>query len=118
MKYITAEQAGVKSENIEKYLEILEEERLATHNIIMAKGNSIFFEKYWQPFHKDFLHRMYSVSKSFVAIAIGFLEQDGLIDLDDRIVKYFPEESKNQTDENMLSQTIRHMLMMKHLLKC
>ena len=112
MKYITPEQAGVKSENIEKYLKILEEERLATHNIIMAKGNSIFFEKYWQPFHKDFLHRMYSVSKSFVAIAIGFLEQDGLIDLDDKIVKYFPEESKNQTDKNMLCQTIRHMLMM------
>ncbi|MBR2883816.1 MAG: serine hydrolase [Clostridia bacterium] len=112
MKYITPESAGVKSENIEKYIEILKEQRLATHNIIMAKGDSIFFEKYWAPFHKDFLHRMYSVSKSFVAIAIGFLEQDGLISLDDKIIKYFPEESKNQTDENMRNQTIRHMLMM------
>ena len=112
MKYITPEQAGIKSENLEKYLEILEGERLATHNIIMAKGDSIFFGKYWAPFHKDFLHRMYSVSKSFVSVAIGFLQQDGLIDLDDRIVKYFPEESKNQTDKNMLCQTIRHMLMM------
>lgn len=112
MIYISAEQAGIKSENIEKYLEILEEERLATHNIIMAKGDSIFFEKYWHPFNKDFLHRMYSVSKSFVAIAVGFLEQDGLIDLDDKIVKYFPKESENQTDKNMLAQTIRNMLMM------
>ena len=112
MNYITPEQAGVKSENIKKYLEILEEQRLATHNIIMAKGENIFFEKYWSPFHKDFLHRMYSVSKSFVSIAIGFLQQDGLISLDDKIIKYFPEESKNQTDENMRNQTIRHMLMM------
>ena len=112
MNYITPEQAGVKSENIEKYIEILKRQRLATHNVIMAKGDNIFFEKYWSPFHKDFLHRMYSVSKSFVSVAIGFLEQEGLISLDDKIIKYFPEELKNQSDENMKNQTIRHMLMM------
>lgn len=112
MNYTTPEQAGIKSENIEKYLEILKSERMATHSIIMAKGDSIFFEKYWKPFDKDFLHRMYSVSKSIVAIAIGFLEQDGKINLDDKIIKYFPEEFENQKDENMRNQTIRHMLMM------
>ena len=112
LKYITPEQAGIKSESIEKYLDTLEKQRFATHSIIMAKGDSIFFEKYWQPFNKDFLHRMYSVSKSFVSIAIGFLLQDKLIELDDKIMKYFPSEMENQTDENMRNQTIRHMLMM------
>ena len=52
------------------------------------------------------------MSKSFVSVAIGFLEQEGKINLDDPIVKYFPEESKNQTDQNMRNTTIRHMLMM------
>ena len=41
----------------------------------------IFFEKYWAPFDENKPHRMYSVTKSFVAIAVGFLEQEGKISL-------------------------------------
>ena len=35
-----------------------------------------------------------------------------MLELDDPIVKYFSDELKYQTDENMKNQTIRHMLMM------
>ncbi|MBE5866970.1 MAG: serine hydrolase [Lachnospiraceae bacterium] len=112
IQYTSPEKVGISSGNIEKYLRILEQNKLATHSLILARGNQIFFEHYWEPFHKDFLHRMYSVSKSFVAIAIGFLEQDGLIDLDDPISKYFVQELEKQPDVNMHNQTIRHMLMM------
>lgn len=80
MKYVTPESVGICSNNIKEFICRLEERGLATHNVILARGNNIFFEKYWAPFHKDFMHRMYSVTKSFVALAIGFLEQDGLID--------------------------------------
>lgn len=110
--YTTPEKVGISSENVEKFLRRLEENQASTHSLIFARGNEIFFEKYWEPFHGEFLHRMYSVTKSFVSIAIGFLEQDGLIHLDEPISKYFPKELENQTDENMVNQTIRHMLMM------
>lgn len=109
---ITPEQAGISSENIKKYIEILEENRFSTHNLIIARGNNICFEKYWEPFHEDYLHRMYSITKSFVSLAVGFLEQDGFISLDDKIAKYFPEEMKAQKDENFKNQTIRDMLKM------
>lgn len=112
MNYRKPEEVGVSSANILKFIKTLEENHLATHDVILSRGNDIFFETYWKPFDKDFLHRMYSVTKSFVAIAIGFLEQDGMIDLDDKIIKYFAKELEHQTDENMRNQTIRHMLMM------
>lgn len=112
MNYITPEKAGISSKNIKKYIEKLEKNRLSTHDIIMMKGNDIFFEKYWEPFHKDFLHRMYSVTKSFVSIAIGFLEQDGKVNLDDEIEKYFPEETKTCKIEGLKKQTVRDMLKM------
>ena len=112
MNYITPEQAGISSKAIQSYVELLEEKQLSTHNLILMKGDHIFFEKYWAPFHKDFLHRMYSVTKSFVSLAVGFAEQDGLLNLDDKIEAYFPAEIKDQTDEAMRNQTIRHMLMM------
>lgn len=111
-EYVTPEQAGVSSEKVLEFVERLEKNNLATHSLIMARGNQIFLENYWEPFHKDFQHRMYSVSKSFVALAVGFLEQDGKIRLEDKISKYFSEEMQNQPDENIRNQTIRDMLMM------
>lgn len=112
MIYTKPEDVGIPSKNIIEYIKILEEHRLSTHNLILARGDCIFFEHYWEPFNKKFLHRMYSASKNFVSLAIGFLEQDGLISLDDKISMYFKNEIRNQTDENMKKQTIRHMLMM------
>lgn len=112
MDYSIPEKEGIKSSDILRYIETLENSNLSTHDLIIMRNGKIIFEKYWKPFDKTFLHRMYSVTKSFVALAIGFCEQDGLLGLDDPIVKYFGDELKNQTDENMKNQTIRHMLMM------
>lgn len=112
MIYATPEEKGISSKNIKKYIELLEEEGLSTHDLIISVGDRVVYENYWKPFDESFMHRMYSVSKSFVAIAVGFLEQDGLIDLDGSMEEYFPEELAGQSDENMKKQTVRDMLMM------
>lgn len=106
------EQAGIHSKYIKQYIEKLEKKHLAMHNMLIAKGDDILFETYWEPFHAEYNHRMYSVSKSIVAIAIGFLEQDGKISLDDYVGDYFPEEIENSSDEYLRKTTIKHMLMM------
>ncbi len=112
MESCTPEKMGIRSKNILEYIKVLEQSRLATHNVLIMRGGKLVYEAYWNPFDKDFMHRMYSVTKSFVAIAIGFLEQEGKLSLDDKISKYYAEELKNQPDINMHNQTIRHMLMM------
>ena len=103
---------GISSGNIKQYLQSLEDGGLSMHSMILERGGEILFEQYWEPFHIDSCHRLYSVSKSFVGIAIGFLEQEGYIALDDTILKYFPEEKQYVEDEMMKRQTIRNMLMM------
>ncbi len=112
MEFSTPESMGISSRNILRYIKKLESNCFSTHDMIIMRGGKIIYEAYWKPFHKDFGHRMYSVTKSFVSLAIGFLEQEGKISLDDPIAKYFPDEIKNQNDEYMNKQTIRHMLMM------
>lgn len=112
MHTITPYSAGIPAENIRKFIERLENGGLATHDLILARGNSIFFEAYWKPFSADMMHRMYSVSKSIVSIAVGFAVQDGLLSLDDPISKFFPEECAECDCEELKNQTVRHMLMM------
>ena len=81
MKYQIPEKCGLSSKYIIEFIEKLEKCELSNHSLILARGDEIIFEGYWKPFDKEFLHRMYSVTKSFLSLAIGFLEQDGLINL-------------------------------------
>ena len=110
---ITPEQAGISSKAIADYISVLERRGFATHSLLMMKGDKIFAEYYWAPFNKDFCHRMYSQTKSYVAIAIGLLEEDGLIDLDRPMVSYFPEKVDGELHPFRAQQTVREMLTMQ-----
>lgn len=110
---ITPEQAGISSRRVLEFFRTLERYHFCTHSVIMARGTDIFAEGYYTPFHRDFKHRMYSVSKSFVAVAIGLAAEDGLLSLDDKFITFFPEYVNGQTDEKLRSMTIRDMLVME-----
>ena len=110
---ITPEQAGISSKRIADYISVLNRRGFATHSVLMMKGDKIFAEYYWAPFNKDFCHRMYSQTKSYVAIAIGLLEEDGLIDLDKPMISYFPEKIDGEFHPFRAQQTVREMLTMQ-----
>lgn len=112
MDFKTPEELGIHSSKIEQFLRTLDNAHLATHDILIARGNSIVFEKYISPFTEKFLHREYSVTKSLVSLAIGFALDDGLLSLDDPMSKFFQKELEGQTDTNFRQQTVRNMLMM------
>ena len=107
MNFRTPEQMGISSVHVMNFYKELEACGLSTHAVILSRGDSFFSEHYFAPFHREFLHRMYSTSKSFVAIAIGFCLQDGLLQLDDPLSKFFPECNTNNH-----TGTIREFLQM------
>lgn len=108
----TPESVGISSAQITKYIKMLEKRGAATHSLLMMRGDKIFTEHYWAPFHKDFCHRMYSQTKSFVAIGIGLLEEDGKLSLDDKIYPYFEGRYERELPEFLKDMTIREMLTM------
>ena len=89
---VTPENVGISSKYVSQFINTLNERSLATHSIILARGKSIFAESYWAPFDKDFCHRMYSQTKSYVGVAVGILVGEGLLKLNDKIADYFPEK--------------------------
>ena len=54
LKKVTPEQAGISSEAILAFLKRLDNSGLCTHSIIMARGNDIFTELYYEPFTADY----------------------------------------------------------------
>ncbi len=112
-KNVKPEQIGIESKYVKSFIEQLEDLSLATHSVIMCRGNDIFCEAYWKPFDKDFNHRQYSQTKSFVGIAIGLLEEEGKLKLTDKICDHFRDRIKREVPKFLEEQTIEDMLTMR-----
>lgn len=112
-KMITPEEAGISSRAVTKFLRKLEERGEYMHGVLLMRGENVFSECYWAPYNRDSIHRMYSQSKSFVGIAIGLLEEEGKLNLDDPLADYFPERLHKPLHPWLASQTIRQTLLME-----
>lgn len=115
---ITPEEAGISSAAVAKFINLLNKRGMQMHSVLMMKGDKLFAEYYWSPFDKDFCHRMYSQTKSYTSVAIGLLEEEGKLSLDDPIIKYFPEKIYNTIPQHLAKQTIREMLTMTTVSEC
>ena len=82
------------------------------HSMIITRYGKTVFEKYWAPFHKDFNHRMYSSTKSYTAIGIGLLIEEGKLSLSDKLVDIFPDKIDGEISEYLKEQTVYQMLTM------
>lgn len=114
-KTVTPESVGISSAKVQTLVRTLEEKGLATHSVILARGDKVFAETYFTPFNADFRHRLYSVSKSFIAMAIGFMIQDGHLKLEDKLVDFFPEyvEGNPAVNQHLRDTTIYDLLTMQ-----
>ena len=112
MNFATPESVGISSANIRKFISRLEKREMHTHSILIARGDKIVYEGYWAPFDKDYCHRMYSVTKSFVSVAVGLCVENGLFSLDDKITDLFPEKLGDNVHPHLYKQTVREMLTM------
>ncbi len=110
---VSPEKAGISSLLVEKFVKALNSRGLVMHSVLLARGEDIFAECYWKPFDKSFCHRMYSETKSYVAVAIGLLLDDGKLKLSDKIVDHFPEKLGSGPHGYIKDLTIEQMLKME-----
>ena len=89
---ITPEEAGLSSDKITKFIDRIEKRGAIMHSLLIMRDGKVLTENYWAPFHADFCHRMYSQTKSYAAIGIGLLEEEGKLSLDDKVADIFPDK--------------------------
>lgn len=109
------EATGISASCIMDALREIDARGISMHSFLFCKDNCLVAEGYYAPVKKNDLHRMFSVTKSFVSIAIRFLQEEGRLSLDDSIVKFFPEYVPNTSEAHpwLLATTIRDMLSMR-----
>lgn len=85
---------------------------LHLHGFLLTLGGQTLCEGYFAPYDADTPHRMYSVSKSCVSLAIGLLLRDGKLSLSDSIAQHFPGRATGEAKQALEKLTLRDMLRM------
>ena len=116
MDRATPESQGVSSSAIVGWIDACEREIApedSLHGFVIVRHGRVIAEGTWAPY--DTLrrpHMLYSHSKSFTSTAIGLLVDDGRIDLDARVLSFFPDKAPADPSENLRALRVRDLLTM------
>ncbi len=113
MPRATPESQGVSSQAIIDWLDACNAEMKYMHGFVVVRHGKVIAEGAWAPF--DPLtrpHMLYSHSKSFTSTAIGFLADEGKVDLDERIADIFADKMPTNPPPELLEVRVRDLLTM------
>jgi CubicO group peptidase (beta-lactamase class C family) len=82
------------------------------HSFMMLRHGNVIAEAWWSPEGPDKPHVMWSLSKSFTSTAVGLAVEDGLLSIDDLVVKYFPDSLPKDPSPELQTMRVRDLLTM------
>lgn len=96
-----------------RYLEELRNCGVEVRSIVVRQNGDVVFERSLKPFRLDAVHPLYSVTKSFTSVAVGFLVEEGRIDIKRPWIDWFPEYESLAADKRFFKVTVEHLLTMQ-----
>ena len=111
LEHCTPEEVGVNSSAITSFIEEINEKKLGLHSFTVVRHDKVCAQGFFKPYNKDIPHVLYSMSKSVTSTAVGFAVSEGLLSLNDRVVKFFPEYLMSKRPFNRMI-TVRMLLTM------
>ncbi len=112
LQHVTPESVGVKSSAIKAFVDEINSKKLGLQSFTMVRHDKVFAQGFWKPYAADIPHVLYSMSKSVTSTAVGFAVDEGLISLDDKVYKFFPEYFAAKLPINK-ALTVRMLLTMR-----
>ena len=106
------EMQGISSEGISKFMQAIKDSRQEFHSLMILRHGHVVAEGWWDPYSSEHRQQLYSLSKSFTGTAIGLAVGEGLISVDDPVIKFFPDILPDPISDNLAALKIRHLLSM------
>ena len=106
------ESVGVESESILNFINSIEEKINELHSLIILKDGKKIASGWWAPYSSEFPHILHSLSKSFTSTAIGLAIEEGKLNLNDRVISFFPEYETENIDPKFKEMRVRDLLTM------
>jgi len=112
-KLTSPENVGMNSQILDNMIYDVENNNYNVYSILVIRNGCIVKEWYARFFHRDYLFRLYSVSKSITSTLIGIAVNKGFISsLNETVLDFFPDKDIDNIDLQKESITIEHLLTM------
>ena len=108
----TPEAEGIRSEAVADVFKAVADAGYEVHGLMILRHDKVIAEHWWQPYGPEQPHAMYSATKSFTAAAIGFAVQEGLLQVSDKVMSFFPDLLPQKQPEALSRLTVEHLLTM------
>ncbi len=108
----TPEEQGVPSKVIADFMQQVKAKGYDVHNLMMIRHGKVIFEHSWAPYTNYYQHAMYSATKTFTGLAVGFAVQEGLLKIDDKVTSFFPDLLPDTISPQLAKLTVKHLLTM------
>lgn len=106
------ESQGVSSQGLINFFDAVDKSGLEFHSIMINRNGKTILEGWWAPFKKEYVHTLYSLSKSFTSTAVGMLHDEGKINVDDKVTSFFPDKLPAQVSDNLAAMRVYDLLTM------
>ena len=78
-----------------------------SHNTVIG-----YLVSAWEDLKLNHDETMYSATKTFTGIAVGFAVQEGLLHIDDKVTSFFPDLLPEKISPELAKLTVAHLLTM------
>jgi len=108
----TPEEVGVPSAALLALVDALDAHD-ETHSVMVVRRGAVVAEGWWDPYRPDLPHDLYSLSKTFTAIALGLARHEGLLSFDDPVLSFFGDEAPAEPSAHLAAMRVRDLLTMR-----
>jgi CubicO group peptidase (beta-lactamase class C family) len=108
----TPESQGVSSSGIRDYIVAADKDVKSMHSFMLLRHGKVIAEAWWAPHTAEEQHVLWSLSKSFTSTAVGLAINERKLALDDKVLKFFPEEAPAEVSEYLADMSVRDLLCM------
>lgn len=106
------ENHGLSSKALLNFMAHIDRLNLQVNSLMLLQEGQVTAEFWRRPYRKDCPQLLYSLSKSFTSIAIGIAWDNGYLDLQDKVVSFFPNHLPANIPTNLSHMTVHHLLSM------
>jgi CubicO group peptidase (beta-lactamase class C family) len=109
----SASSLGIDPDRLIAFLDAVKAAGLDLHGFMLHRHGHVVAEGWTWPVDPNEPRVLHSMAKSFTGCAIGLAIQEGLLNLDDRLVSFFPDEVPANADPRLADMTVEHLLTMR-----
>jgi CubicO group peptidase (beta-lactamase class C family) len=106
------EAQGLASAAIQDFVTAIEQHIQSLHSFMLLRHGVVVAEGWWHPYRPEAPHMLFSLSKSFTSTAVGLAVVDGVLSVEDPLLKFFSQEAPKIISPNLAAMQVCHLLTM------